>query len=650
MALLPLQFRPGINREATSLANEGGWFECDKIRFRAGYPQKIGGWVRDSGQAVAALQPPVGAYWGVARAMWNWRNLGGSNLLSLGTHLKYYIQNSTGGGINDVTPIRYTSTNTATFAAVDGSDVITVTDPGHAAQEGDFLTISGAAGLGGNITPALLNAEFRVATYVSNNVYTIVATTAASALDSGDGGGAAVIEYQLSTGGEIYNLGTGWGAGGFSGVTGAVSSGWGVGVPEALGVGIQLRTWSHANYGEDLIINPRGGALYLWKNNPNPSIFDRAVKLASTSPAPFTTDAYCPSACNFVMVSDASRFVLAFGTTPLGSNDLDPLLVRWSDQEDYGTWYPAITNQAGDYRLSQGSNIVSAQQTRQEVLIWTDTALYSMQYQGPPYVWGFQPMASNTTIAGPNAMITINDATYWMGRSAFYAYNGRVQPIPCSVHQYVFGDFNASQSYQVTAASNSAFNEVWWFYCSTNANRVDRYVVFNYMENLWYYGTMARTSWIDSGQRGGPIGTGYNGSLVYHEIGTDDSETGSPQAITAYIQSADADIGSGDSFGFVHRMLPDLTFDGSSAPTPSVTMGLRPRQFPGAPYIGDDSQVVTSQRNYLNTRNYKVQQFTPQIFVRVRGRQLALRVTSDEVGVAWRLGVPRVDVRPDGQR
>lgn len=650
MPLQPLQFRPGVNREATSLANEGGWFDCDKVRFRAGFPQKIGGWVRDSGQATATLQPPTGAYWGVARAMWNWRSLGGSNLLSLGTHLKFYIQNSTGGGINDVTPIRYTSVNTATFTATDGSDVITVNDPGHAAQEGDFFTISNATGLGGAITAALLNAEHRVATYIDSSNYTFSAAGVATAGDVGNGGAATDIAYQLSTGGEFYNLGTGWGAGGFGGVTGSTTTGWGMGVPAAIGVGIQLRTWSQANYGEDLVINPRGGGLYYWANNPNPTIFDRAERLSPSSAGIYQTDSACPSVCNFVMVSDASRFVLAFGANQVGDTASDPLLVRWSDQEDYSVWAPAITNQAGDYRLSQGSSILMAQQTRQEILVWTDTALYSMQYQGPPYVWGFQPMASNITVAGPNAAVTVNDATYWMGVNAFYGYNGRVQPLPCAVHQYVFGDFNSSQSFQVTAASNAAFNEVWWFYCSAEASRVDRYVTFNYVENVWYYGTMARTSWLDSGQRGSPIATGYDGSLVYHEVGTDDLETSTPRAINAYIQSSDADIDAGGMFGFITRVIPDLTFDGSNSPAPKVTFGIMPRQFPGAPYVGTDSKDATSQKSFLSVRNHIVQQFTPQIFVRVRGRQIALRVSSEDLGVAWRLGVPRVDVRPDGQR
>lgn len=650
MPLQPLKFRPGVNREATSLANEGGWFECDKVRFRSGYPQKLGGWVKDSGQTGEPLQPPAGAYWGVARSMWNWRSLQGSNLLSLGTNLKYYIQNSTGGSINDVTPIRYTSAATASFAATPGSNIVTVTDPGHAAQAGDFFTVSAATALGGAITAPLLNTEHRVESYIDSSTYTFSVATNATAGDVGTGGAAISVAYQLSTGGEMYNLGTGWGAGGWGGVTGAALTGWGEGVPAALGVGIQLRTWSQANYGQDLIANPRGGGLYYWANNANPSIFDRAQRLSSSSSGIYLTDSACPSACNFVMVSDASRFVLAFGANPIGETAVDPLLVRWSDQENYALWAPAITNQAGDYRLSQGSGIVMAQQTRQEVLVWTDTALYSMQYQGPPYVWGFQPMASNITVAGPNAAITVNDATYWMGQQSFYAYNGRVQPLPCALHQYVFGDINVSQSYQITAASNAAFHEVWWFYCSANSTRVDRYVTYNYLENIWYYGTMARTAWLDAGQRGNPIATGYDGSLVYHEVGTDDVETDLPRPIAAYIQSADVDIDAGDYLGFVHRLLPDLTFDGSTTPSPKVTMGLRPRQFPGAPYRGDDSKDVTSQNSFLNTRNYTVQQFTPQVFVRVRGRQIALRVSSEDLGVAWRLGTPRIDVRPDGMR
>jgi hypothetical protein len=470
------------------LANEGGWFESDKVRFRSGYPEKIGGWQKDSGVVSATLAPPVGSYWGVARSLYNWINLSGSNLLGIGTNLKYYIQNTVGGLFNDVTPIRLVSVaGDTTFDATTGSNIITVTDAGSNVLAGDFVTYTGAVSLGGNITAGILNAEHRVATYISSGSYTIVVSATANASDSGDGGASTVASYQLSGGSDVFTSGTGWGSGGWSGVTtGYSSTGWGVGTPAGLGIGIQLRTWSQAAYGQDLIINPRGDGLYYWLNNANPNIFDRAVLLNSASPSPFDTDVDCPEFCNFVLVSDSSRFVLAFGVNDYGSSDQDPMLIRWSDQENYAVWTPAITNQAGSFRLTAGSEIICAQQTRQEILVFTDAAVYSMQYQGPPFVWGFQPLATNSSIVGPNAVVTVHDITYWMGIDKFYVYNGRVQTLPCELRQFVYDDINLTQQFQIHAGINDAFSEVWWYYCSANSDTIDKFVVYNYHENIWY--------------------------------------------------------------------------------------------------------------------------------------------------------------------
>jgi hypothetical protein len=652
MPLQKLQFKPGVNREGTATSVEGTWFESDKVRFRSGLPEKIGGWERDGGAVSASLAPPSGSYWGVARSLWNWVTLSGYNLLGVGTNLKYYIQNTIGGAFNDVTPIRYVGTaGDTTFAATTGSNIITVTETANGSQEGDFVTFSGAASLGGNITAGILNAEHQIATWISSNQYTIVVSATANASDSGDGGAAVVSEYQLTTGSAVYTDGVGWGSGGWSGITtGFPNIGWGVAAPDGLGIGVQLRTWSQSNYGQDLIINPRGGGLYYWANNANPNIFDRAVLLSPTSPSPFDTDAECPEICSFVMVSDASRFVLAFGVNDYGSSDQDPMLVRWSDQENYAVWEPLATNQAGSYRLSTGSEIVCAQQTRQEVLVWTDAAVYSMQYQGPPFVWGFQILASNTSIMGPNTAITVNDTTYWMGIDKFYVYNGRVQTLPCDLRQFVFQNINLSQQYQFFAGVNDAFSEVWWFYCSANSTAIDRYVAYNYLENIWYYGTMARTAWIDVALREVPVAAGYGGQIVYHETGNDDGTTNPPSPINAYIQSADVDIGDGHNFGFVWRIIPDVTFDGSSTPTPALNFGLRPRQNPGNPYGQGDSPAVISANNYNIQRTYNVQQFTPQVYVRLRARQMAFRVESNGLGVAWQLGTPRIDLQPNGKR
>ena len=656
MTLKALKFRPGVNREATTLTNEGTWFESDKVRFRSGSPEKIGGWEKDSGVQASGLMPPTGSYWGVARAMWNWANLSGYNLLAVGTNLKYYIQNTIGGAFNDVTPLRQTTAaGEATFAATTGSNIITVTDTGSNTQPGDFVTFSAAASLGGNITAAVLNAEHRVATVTSSSVYTIVVGVNANASDVGNGGASTVARYQITTGSDVYTVGVGWGAGGWGGITpGYSNTGWGV-ASSAIGVDVQLRTWSQSNWGEDLVLNDRGGPIYYWKNNANPTIFDRAVVLSSASPSPYTTDAYCPEVCNYVLVTDQSRFVVAYGVNDPDATDpnqQDPMLIRWSGQNDYAVWDPidGDTTQAGFFRLTRGSEIIMAQQTRQEVLVFTDAAVYSQQYQGLPFVFNFQLLADNTSIAGPNAVATVHDMTYWMGVDKFYVYNGRVQTLPSDLRTYVFQNINLSQQFQITAGVNDAFSEVWWFYCSANSTTVDRYVVYNYLENIWYYGNMARTAWLDSALRDVPMAAGYGGQILYHETGNDDGSVNPPAAIENYIQSADFNLEDGDSFGYVWRIIPDISFDGSNAPFPTANFTIRPRQFPGTNYGTANNPAVQSANNYLNQRTYNVQQFTPQVNVRIRGRQMALRVGSDTTGVAWQLGTPTADIKPSGRR
>ena len=725
MPLQKLQFRPGVNREGTTLSNEGGWFECDKIRFRSGYPEKIGGWVKDTGVADATLQPPAGSYWGVCRSMWNWNSLAGNNYLSLGTNLKFYIQNGPNGLFYDITPIRDSNTVASNaFTTVNSSTTVTVNDPGHGAQTGDFVTISGVGGAINGIPAASLNKEFQL-TYVNSNQYNIAVS--APATSSGTTG-SATFTYQITTGLDTYTVATGWGAGAWGGyvagsttttlngginssattitltsnasftttgtvvidtesitysgkgvntltgctrgangttaashLTGATVTqvsasftGWGE-ASSTGGVGQQLRLWSQANYGENLIFNPRGGALYYWAVNANPNIFDRGVVMAAgTTVDGVPLDSTTPSVANFVMVSDASRFTIAFGTNdPSGvyfPTTQDPMLVRWSNQEDFGTWIPAVTNQAGDYRLSSGSEIITAQQTRQEILVWTDAAVYSMQYLGPPYVWGFQIMGDNISIAGPNVVSTANNVTYWMGADKFYMYSGRVETLPCALRQYVYDDINMLQSFQFFSGTNEGYNEIWWFYCSANSNVVDKYVVFNHLERTWYYGTIERTAWLDSPLRDVPMAAGYAGQLLYHETGNDDGTTTPPSPIVSYCQSSDFDIGDGHNFGLVSRIIPDVTFDGSDVAAPTVTFTVRPRQNPGANYGSSDSPDVVSTNNYSGDRYYEVQQFTQYVYVRIRGRQMAFRIGSSDLGVAWQLGTPRLDVRPDGRR
>ena len=748
MPIQKLALRAGTNRESTSYANEGGYYSSNKIRFRSGQPEKIGGWVKDTGTYVSANKPTTGTLWGICRALWNWLNLTGYNLLSLGTNLKYYIQSGTNGYYYDVTPLRNTtSAGEVTFAASTGSTTITVTDAGHGAQTGDFVTFSGAVSLGGNITATILNAEFQI-TYLSSNTYTITSSVSATAGDSGNGGASVVGAYQITTGNAIYTQNIGWGAGtwggiivgtattavsggtlsssnttvtvtsttGFTttgnilidsetitytgvtgttftgctrGVSGAGSgaaathtngtavvqsttfTGWGVSAPAGQGIGQQLRTWSQSSFGEDLIFNPRGGALYYWANSASANTFNRGQYLGPsasvvTKAGTISVDSSCPSVVNFVMVSDASRFVLAFGCNDYGSTIQDPLLIRWSDQESFATWFPAVTNQAGSYRLSHGSTIVTAIQTRQEILVLTDAAIYSMQYLGPPYVWSFQIMGDNISIAGPNAIATANNITYWMGTDKFYMYSGRVETLPSTLREYVYTDINLDQSYQFMAGTNEGYNEVWWQYCSAGSNVIDRYVIYNHMDNVWYYGDWSnytgtayqgRTAWLDSSLRAYPMGATYgvaggstNTLLVYHEAGVDDGTVNPANPIVAQVTSSDFDIGDGHNYGFVWRLIPDLTFDGSNVNQPTAMFTVLPRANPGANYGSSNNPDVVSAQNYQGQKTYAVQQFTQQVFVRIRGRQMAFKVSSSALGVQWQLGMPRIDIRPDGRR
>jgi hypothetical protein len=704
MPLQKLQFRPGVNREGTTLSNEGGWYDCDKIRFRSGYPEKIGGWQRDGGVAATtepvttlvatsglttAAVPPSGAFWGVAKAMWNWINLTGYNLLSVGTNLKYYIQNSSGGAYNDVTPIRLTNTAVANaFTTTNTSSTVTVNDAGHGAQAGDFVNITSVSGTVNGITAAQLTGEFQVQTVTSNNTYTIL--SGGTATSTGTSAVTATFNYQLTTGNTTFTYGTGWGVGGWGGVTtGYSSTGWGSPAPAGLGIGVQLRLWSQSNYGEDLVFNPRGAAMYYWANNANPNIYDRgqiikAGTAVATKSGSFTPDATCPSVANFVLVSDASRFTFAFGCNdPTGvyaTTAQDPMQVRWSDQNTLVTWLPLVTNQAGGIRLSHGSAIITAIQTRQEILVLTDSAIYSFQYLGAPYVWNSQILGDNISVASPNSVSTVNNVTYWMGTDKFYMYSGRVETLPCALRQYIYGNINLQESYQIHSGTNEGYNEIWWFYpsitgtTSTGENGtgtpgspnilIDRYVIYNHLERTWYYGTMngttvrPRTAWLDSPLRSEPMaaigytssGTYTNGAVVYQETGVDNNETGTPIAIESYVQSSDFDIGDGHNFGFVWRLIPDITFDGSSSAAPTAYFTVRPRQNPGSNYGTSNNPSVASAQSYASTTTYNVQQFTQQVFVRIRGRQMAFKISSSDLGTQWQLGSPRIDVRPDGRR
>jgi hypothetical protein len=637
MPLQKLQFRPGLNREGTDYSNEGGWYDGDKIRFRSGFPEKLGGWSQLSSSQ----------YLGIARSLWNWEALNGSNYLGVGTSAKYYIEY--GGTYNDITPYSTINSLSGAFAATNGSSTITVTDAGYNPAVGDYVVFSGAASLGGNITAAVLNQEYIVATVPTSTTYTIVAkspTTGlpvlANASDSGTGGAAITASYEVPAGLNTFVYGTGWGAGPYSRST------WGSGYTSG-GVAQQLRLWSNDNYGQDLVIAPRGGNIYYW--TASSGLGTRAVKLSTLAGS-----AYVPHTTNQVIASAIQKFVIAMGANPYVSGtpntDFNPMLVRWSDQLDPTEWVPDITNQSGEFTLTSGSSIIGARATRQEILIWTDSALYSMQYLGAPYVWGFNILMDNISVMSPNSMITINNVTYWMGVDKFYMYSGRVETLPCALRQYVFNDINKDQAFQVFAGGNEGYNEVWWFYVSNSSagTTIDKYVIYNYVDRVWYYGTMARSAWLDSGIRAYPMAADYNNRILYHESSVDDNATSTTLPINAYVQSSDFDIGDGHNFGFVWRILPDINFNGSNVNAPSVTMTIKPRVNSGAPYSAANNPTVTSSDNYATSNVYNVQEFTGQVYTRLRGRQMAFRIESDSIGVSWQLGSPRIDIRNDGRR
>lgn len=627
MPLKKLLLKPGVNRENTRYTNEGGWYDCDKIRFRQGTPEKIGGWVQFSTRT----------FLGTCRSLINWITLSALNLIGTGTNLKYYIE--LGTAFYDITPIRATTAaGDVTFAATAGAYTIVVTDTAHGAITGDFVTFSGAVSLGGAISADVLNLEYQVSV-IDDDTYTITSAVAANASDTGNGGASTVGAYQINTGPAIQAAQTGWGA-----------SYWGFG-PWGIGQSTldALRIWNHSNFGEDLIYGPRGGGIYYW--DASAGVSTRGVALSTLSGASDT-----PVVQNNLLVSDVSRFVLCFGVNGLGTTTLDPMLVRWSDQEDPANWTPAITNQAGDLRLSIGSEIVTARQQRQEILVWTDAALYSLQYLGPPFVWGAQSVGENISIISPNAVASANNVTYWMGTDKFYKYDGRVQTLRCDLRQFIFQNadpdltLNHNQTEQIFASTVEAFNEVWWFYCSTNSTSPNRYVVYNYAEDVWYYGTMDRTAWIDSGLSPNPIAATPTGYLMNQETGVDDGDTGTLQPMDAYITSSEIDIDDGHNFGFIWRLLPDMTFRGSTAASPTANFTLLPLQNSGSGYNNPASVGGSNTAPVVRTATVPIEQFTGQVNTRVRGRQISIKVESNTLGTTWQLGAPRIDIRQDGRR
>jgi hypothetical protein len=779
MPLTSLKFKPGINRESTSYSNEGGWFTCDKIRFRFGAAEKIGGWQSYSDNT----------FLGTCRALFSWVALDGTKYLGLGTNLKYYIAD--GGAYNDITPLRSTTgAGDVTFSATNGSTVLTVLDTAHGALANDFVTFSGAATLGGTVTAAVLNAEHQIASIVNNNSYTITLAAAANGSDTGSGGSSAVGKYQVNTGLDTNFFGTGWGAGvwngvdtdeltttlneeldasetavdvtsatgmstsdvidvggelmliggistntltvtrGHGGTTAAVHSngelvrlvlgnataiddtvtlingsglasdatvttatvdsaaafsssgyikiedeiiqytgttsttftgltrgslsttaathadneavieasfGWGM-PAESTVSGANLTNWTHDNFGEDVLINVKNGGIYYWDRTSGTST--RAVELNTLSGSTLA-----PTIAKQIMVSDQDRHVIAFGCDGEGSiGTQDPLLIRFGSQESLTAWQTLATNTAGALRISTGSEIVVAIQTKQQILVYTDVSLHGMQFLGPPFTFGLNEISRNITIASPNAAVAVNDFVFWMGSKEFYVYGGTVQRLPCTVLDYVFGDFNRDQIGKVTAGHNSSYGEVWWFYPSKSSATNDRYVIYNYQEKVWYFGNLTRTAWVDRGINQYPIAAHTDNKLYYHEFGQDDGSTNPPSAISANIESSQIDIGDGEKFSFIRRVIPDVTFRDSTNETPRVNMVVKTRNFPGVTFNETNSSTVSQS---VST---PVELFTEQLHIRARGRSFAFRIESDVTGVMWRLGTPRLDVRQDGRR
>jgi hypothetical protein len=698
MPLQKIVLASGVNRENTRFASEGKWFESDKIRFRQGTPEQIGGWTRIS----------ANTYLGVCRSLFDWVTLASIAYIGVGTNLKFYVARE--GAFFDITPIRSVVTLGADpFTTTITSTAVTVAATAHGAIVGDFVTFSGATAVGG----LTLNGEYQITLSTDANSFQIAAATPATS--SATGGGAVVVAtYQINTGPAVQIPSYGWGAGYWG------SSVWG---NAAAASDFEIRLWSQSNYGENLLFAPRYGAIYYWK----PAIFVdppvRAVAVSSmggivtftvASPTQMTltnalsigtsftltstgtlptglssaTTYYIETLAGNVativtvpggtevnvtgagsgvnsiavlldvplyqhklMVSDVSRFVLAFGCNEIGSTTIDPMLIRWSDQENVLDWFPQITNQAGSLRLSHGSEIYSTLQVRQEILVWTDTALYSMQYLGAPLVWGATLMDGNISATHPNSVVLASGVVYWMGLEKFYMYDGRVQTLSCDLRQYVFSDINFEQEYQVFGTTNEAFNEVWWFYCSADSTVVDRYVIYNYLEKVWYYGNMGRTAWIDAGLSNVPIAATYSQNLVYHETGVVDGEGPVDLPIHSLIISSQFDLQDGHNVAFVWRMLPDLTFQGSApSASPQVTMSLLPLQNSGSGYTVPPSVGGSNSYPVVRIGSYDVDQFTGQINTRIRARQMSMKIECNTIGTQWQLGYPRIDIRQDGRK
>ena len=642
MPFTKLVFRPGINRDTTNYANEGGWYECDKVRFYSGFPQKIGGWIEST---------PL-RYIGTSRQMWNWITSFQDNYLAVGTNVKVYIE--VGGIFYDITPLRTTLASPDTDDCVEttlGSTTININVTGHGCTTGDYVTISGVTGDVGGVPDAQINTEHLI-TVVDSSNFTFTVATAATSTVSGGGGSSIDIECQISPGFPSVTAGYGWGSGAWNG-----AYGWGLASPTP--IFLPQRDWWFDNFDNDLVMNIRattsvtgaalGGPIYYWERgatvNPTNALTTRAVLLSGLT-LDGVAAADVPETAGQILISQNDKHLLAFGCQPYAgsSGDYDPLLIRWASQDQPNVWTPLATNSAGFLRVSRGSQIVRAIPTRQEILVLTDTHVYSLQFLGTTDVFGLQEISDNISIMSPRAIASANNVVYWMGVDKFYMYDGRVQTLPCTIRQYVFQDINTAQADQVICGTNEGFNEIWWFYPSGTSTWVDRYVIYNHLDNIWYYGNLGRTAWLDTASRDRPFAAYTNenqdpGILYTHETGVNDASL----PMESFIQSSDFDIGDGEQFMLSRRMIPDINFDTSTAVSPEVTLSIRSRNWPGSSFGSDPSD----SKPVIET---SVGVYTNQVFIRARGRQMAVKVSSEDLGVQWQLGALRLDSRPDGKR
>ena len=623
MALQKLQFRAGINQDVTNYSNEGGWYECDKVRFINGYPEKIKGWKQNG---VYTLD-------GTCRALFGWVTSFSDNFLAIGTNSKVYID--VGENLNDITPIRATSETNNIFAATDGSSTVVITSSSHGAQTGDFVTFSDAATLGGNITVNVLNQNYKI-TRIDANSYSISAkdtdgsTVTANSSDSGNGGTSTIQTFEITAGNGTVEYGYGWGTSTWGRST------WDSGSLQP--IIFPLTVWFFDNFDNDLVMNVNTdgkGAIYYWARgsvvDPTNVISTRAVLLSSRSNA-----SDVPDEVGQIMVSQVDRHLLAFGATPFGGGTFDPLLIRFANQNEPENFTPSSLNSAGFIKVSSGSRIVTAFRARQEILVFTEMSLHSLQFLGTTDVFGLNELESNISIASPRAIAGASNVVYWMGADKFYVYNGRVDTLNCPLRDYVFNNINFDALSYVYAGTVETHNEIWWFYPSKNSSINDSYISYNYKENIWFYGSLNRSAWLDSNLRQFPQAVGDN--FVYnHETGNDADGS----AMSAFITSSDFDIGDGDKFTLINKIIPDVSFTGSNSSSPSVKMTVKPRNFPGSTYsVEQDKNVIETDVNV----------YTEQVFLRARARQMGFKISSDAVGTSWKLGTPRLDGRPDGRR